>query len=75
MNLFCFEFDFLFFYKCEDVFNTALIVLAMSAIFGEILVWVAEYWWADCKGAKTFQGEKEKKKHKKTASLYFSICK
>lgn len=47
----------------------------MSAIFGEILVWVAEYWWADCKGAKTFQGEMEKKNIKKqnSKSVFFNL--
>lgn len=81
VNLFCFDFwllfSFFFFHKCEkNIFNTALIVLAMSAIFGEILVWMAEYWWADCKGGKDISGgggKKNTKRTKNSKSVFFQI--
>lgn len=38
VNLFCFDFDFCVPFSVIFFFNTALIVLAMSAICGEILV-------------------------------------
>lgn len=56
-SLFCFDFDFLFSHLCENVFNTALIVLALFAICG----WMLKGWLQggkDILGRRGGQGKK-----------------